>query len=147
MQRNLAWPIFLSIISILVVVFTSLLSIDLYRYRQLKSNVIAKELEGSVYKIGSNQYKIEVEYLYDIQGREYSKQQVIKKLTYKNVWLANQAIDALKENEINVWYNPHEPKMGTIEKSFPYRRLLSTIVLFGIFLYFCLLSRYMLKRV
>lgn len=147
MQRNLAWPVFLSIISVLVVVFTSLLSIDLYRYRQLKSHVVARELEGSVFRAGSNQYKIEVDYLYNIQDREYSRRQVIKKLTYKNVWLANQAIDALKENEVSVWYNPYEPNAGTIEKSFPYRRLLSTITLFGLFLYFCLLSRYMLKRV
>lgn len=147
MQRNLAWPIFLSVVSLFVVVFTSLLSIDLYRYHHRGNSSPVKEIEASVFKVSNNRYQIELDYLYLIQGKEYSRHQLLKKTTYKNVWLANQAIDSIKVGETPVWYHPNEPQLGTLEKAFPYRRLFSTIVLFGIFIYFCFLGKYMLTRI
>ena len=147
MQRNLTWPIFLSIISVLVVVFTSLLSMDLYRYQKLTHSTALTEKDAAVRKFGDSQYKIEVDYAYEVQGSKYYCQELMKKKSYKNIWLANQAIDNFKENESLVWYSAREPHKGALSKAFPYRRLFSTLVLFGVFLYFCLLSRYMLKRV
>jgi hypothetical protein len=147
MQRNLIWPIFLSVISVLLVVFTSLLSIDLYQYRHLSHNAVLKEKEGAVRKLGVSKYQIEIDYSYEVQGNKFTRHQILKKKSYKNIWLANQAIDNFKENESLVWYNPREPHMGSLSNAFPYRRLFSTTILLGIFLYFCLLSRYMLKRV
>lgn len=147
MQRNLAWPILLSILSVLVVVFTSLLTIDLYSYQKLREKALLKDIDASVRKIGPSKYGLEVNYSYQVQGKGYCRHQVLKKKSFKNIWLANQAIERMQQKEIPVWYNPQEPQKGSLDKAFPFSRLLSTVVLLSIFLYFCLLGRYMLKRV
>lgn len=147
MQRNLTWPIFLSVISILLVIFTSLLSIDLYKYRKLTHTAVLIEKEAALIKLGTSKYKIEMDYAYKVQGSKYSRHQILTNRSYKNIWVANKVIDSFKENESLVWYSPREPQLGTLYKVFPYKRLFSTVILLGIFLYFCLLSRYMLKRI
>lgn len=147
MQRNLAWPILLSILSILVVVFTSLLTIDLYSYQKLREKVPLEDLDASVRKIGPSKYGLEVNYSYQVQGMDYCRHQILKNKNYKNIWLANQAVESMRRGETPVWYNPQEPQKGSLDKAFPFSRLLSTAVLLSIFLYFCLLSRYLLKRV
>ena len=131
----------------LVVVFTSLLSIDLYRYYQLRCVVPVEHVKASVHQLGSNRYQVELDYLYQVNTHKYARHQKLKHSIYKNIWLANQEVESLEEGSIDVWYHPHKPQLGTVNKAFPYKRLLSTSVLYAVFLYFCFLGRFMLKRI
>ncbi|MCH9632794.1 MAG: hypothetical protein S4CHLAM6_11360 [Chlamydiae bacterium] len=147
MNKNLIWPIFLSVISISVVAFTSLLSIDLYRYYQLKCAVPVEHMEASISQLAVNRYCVELNYLYQVNTSKYSRNQKLNKTIYKNAWLANKEAKNLEESPVYVWYNPHKPQLGVVNKAFPYKRLFSTSVLYAVFLYFCFLGRFILKRI
>lgn len=141
------WPIFLSVVSISVVAFTSILSIDLYRYYQLKCAVPVEHMEASIHQLAANRYCVELNYLYQVNAHKYSRSQQLNKIIYKNTWLAAREAKNLEENPVSVWYNPHKPQLGTVSKAFPYKRLFSTSILYAVFLYFCFLGRFVLKRI
>ena len=147
MKKKLIWPIFLSVVSITVVTFTSILSMDFYRYYQLKCAVPVEHIEASVHQLAVNRYCVELNYLYQVNNHKYSRSQRLNKIIYKNTWLASREAKKLEESPVRVWYNPHKPQLGTISKVFPYKRLFSTSILYAVFLYFCFLGRFVLKRV
>lgn len=147
MKQNLIWPVFLSGLTILVVVFASLLSIDLYKYFQLRCAAPVEHLEASVRELGPNRFQVELDYLYQVNTHKYSRHQELKKITYKNCLLANREIQTLEGKEVSVWYHPEKPHLGVVNKEFPFKRLFSTLVLFSLFVYFCFLGRFMLHRV
>lgn len=146
MKQDLVWPLFLTGITALVVVFASLLSIDLYRYYQLKCQVPVEHLEASVTEQGPSRFFIEVDYLYRVDKNRYCRHQSLKKEVYKNSWIAMQRVEKLKDQQTQVWYHPEKPHLGVVTKAFPYKRLVSTGVLFAVFAYFCFLGRCLLKR-
>lgn len=146
MKKNLIWQIFFSVLSIIVVIFTSLLSWDLYRYYQLKCHVSVEHMHAAVKKLGSNRFSIELDYLYQVNGHKYSCTNELKNLVYKNTWLAAQKARFLEEQGVQIWFDPKKPHLGVVGKSFPYKRLFSTGTLWGVLIYFWFLSRYIFKK-
>ncbi len=146
MRKNLVWPLFLTVITGCVVVYTALLSLDLYRYVYFSQPVKVEQVQTWVKKEGANLFSIEVDYLYKVDGVKYRKHDILKNKKFKNSWIAGEKADKMKREPFSIWIHPKDPHRAVMEKIFPTKRLFSTALLLGIFLYYCLLSRFMFRR-
>jgi hypothetical protein len=102
-----------------------------------------QKAEWKVKVVGEEDYRIEVDYDYQVDGTNYHKSEVLKGEKYRNPYKAEGAIPELKEDHQIVYFNPKDPEDALIDTYFPTKKAVYLLILFGLFNYFLILvSKY-----
>lgn len=145
MQRNWIWAIFIVLIALFAFWFVIRAGQALLSYYQFSTKVAVVMEKWSVEEIKSDQFAVKATYSYEYSGKNYQGSDRAGAL-YPNPWAAENAQKQLARKTWGAWINPSHPERSVLEKRFPYKRVISSVVLLGILLYFSALGIFLRAR-
>lgn len=110
-------------------------------FKYLTEKTAISHAEWKVKAFGEEDYRIEVNYDYQVDGASYQKTETLKGEKFRNPYKAEAAIPELKEEHQVVYFNPKKPADAQIDTYFPTKKAVYLLILFGIFNYFLILMR------
>lgn len=91
---------------------------------------------------GDEMFFPKVTYSFSKEGQQIQSVEVLQDESFKNPWRVDERIKELKEEKWTVWCDPKQPDKCTVQKQFPLKRAVYTLILMMICLYFFILGRY-----
>ncbi len=141
MHQNPYWLAFLSCISLGVFIYTSYAGIQLYHYSRLNQPIPLVHIQWSILPFTEEEFAPQANYQFLLQGISYQGKTIWPE-HYLNQWAAQKAIEKLAAQSWNAWIDPQNPHNSTLQKKFPLKQCLSTIVLWLLMIYFIGLGYY-----
>lgn len=141
-KRTWAWIAFLAPIAIVALWFSWSACVELYHYIVLSAHTPAQGIEWSVVELSDERYVLRGSYVYQVEGTSYSGATTLKHPPYRNAWAASKAIPEYASQPWQIWYSPTNPTHSSLQKSFPFKECISSVIIWGILLYFIGLKLY-----
>jgi hypothetical protein len=142
---NYTWNAFFIFIGAVLAWFTLSASYQLYRYAQLNEEAPAKTIVWSVKEIADDKYILGTQYTFEVDGVLYTGNTRMTSLSFRNSWAAEQAIPKIDNSQWLVSYSKSDPRHSTLQKSFPTKETVSTLLLWALLGYFFWLRNYVIR--
>lgn len=137
------WRIFLGILAFLIMVYMSFFIGKLYEYAILTKQVPAASVHWSVYSRDEDLFAARADYTFFLDGKQYAGQTIWDDgERYPNPWALNHLMESLSKQNWQVWFKASDPNYSSLQKKFPTKECLSTVILWGVFAYFVMLGKY-----
>lgn len=144
MHRNPYWLFFIIAITLAVIGYSGYTAFKLYQYTQLTYQVPTSQLEWSVMPLEEDKFTLQAHYHYCFQKSCYEGKTNWQE-QYLNAWTAQEAIQRLSTKPWKVWIDPTAPHVSNLQKIFPFKQVIYTILLWLLLIYFIELGRYIAK--
>ena len=128
------------IMALLTAGFFLTTSLDLHRYFRLEKKSIAKIEKWKVVEKGSK-FAIEAYFSFENQGHTYQGKTTFSKPFHLNRLSAEKQIKIYTAKQWSVWYQESHPEHCSIERIFPFKKCLYSLMVLAIFLYFAYLVK------
>lgn len=146
MHPNRIWKGFLFIVTASSL-FYGLWTAHLYfEYRRYNRSTILLTIEWSVQERGENDYRVQGSYTFKTNEKLFQAQDTLREPVFLNTWAAHDFIKTLNEHPPRVWFSGDSPDHSTLQKKFPLKECISTVVLAGIVIYLFGLGYYVKLR-
>lgn len=109
---------------------------DLWGYWRLEKKTMAHICRWKVIEKSSSQFAIRASYVFEHQGKEYRGRTTFSKPYHLNGESAKKQIKKYALYSWPVWYSPRNPHQSSIERKFPLKKCLYSLMVVGVFLYF-----------
>jgi len=116
-------------------------AIDLWGYLRLEKNSMAKIEKWETVEKGSSQFAIKAYFSFETEGRLYQGKTTFSKPYHLNRISAEKQIKIYTERPWSVWYQSSHPEHSSIDRIFPFKKCLYSLMLLGIFFYFIFLHQ------
>lgn len=117
----------------------------LYEYFLLTSHVRASHINWDVEECNPNRFVVAATFECIVKGETLSRRYVFNAKTYQNPYLAQATIQELEHLPLEVWYNPRNLQMVSLEKTLPIKEAIYFGLCLLIVLYFAWLRTYVHK--
>lgn len=145
MRVNKLFLSLLAIIGVTFVFFMTTSIFDLNRYFSLSHQGEATILTTRIHERGSDQYLLISMLSYQLEGTHYFIEKEMK--AYPNRLAAERGGKKWEKlKKVTFWYNPKDPLQTKMEKKFPYKTTLTTILLFFLGIYFISLKTFLREK-
>jgi hypothetical protein len=142
MGKNYIWQALLLTIGCAALIYSGIAIYKYNRYSSLNTSTLdVKVTELKVVEKSSDAFYIEANYQFEVQGKPYQGAGILDE-RYRNPYAAKTGIKPLNENKWEVWYDREDPNHSSLQKEFPIKEWVSTVFLWGLFLYFLWLGFY-----
>ncbi|CDR34262.1 hypothetical protein [Criblamydia sequanensis] len=120
----------------------------IYAYDALKKSWFYFQLDGQtkieapnffVKEISDEKYAVEGRYGYKIKDKTYQGISRVGGRFYRNEFAASSAIKKI-QTPLPVYFSKNSPEISSLEKNFPYKEVVYSLILLGGFLYFVALG-------
>ncbi|MDR3624136.1 MAG: hypothetical protein P4L16_03230 [Chlamydiales bacterium] len=109
---------------------------DLYSYFRLNSST-SSQIEGlSVGQVDDDRFAVAVNYSYVVEGKHYTGESFILDHLFRNAFAAEPHKKELERQVFTVFYNKSDPAISSVDKRFPTKRAVYTVILILVFVYF-----------
>lgn len=142
-MKDAKWKkLFLCIIALSVLGYT-FYTISSYReFYQLDEKTPLENITWDIYSKNEETHLFKTSYSYTFQGNHYTGDYLFKKPVFINVLGAKHALEEFSQGYKEAWVSSQHPDRSSLEKHYPLKELVSTAVLWAIFVYFLLLPKY-----
>lgn len=145
MKRSPFWIVFLSLFMITVFGYTTHTLIKTWQYMRLNEQIVAQNIQWTVISQNDESFIPLAHYSFSVQGKKYEGQTRWQE-SYLNQWAAEEAIVRLKKNPPLVWISSSSPENSSLQKEFPVKESLYSILLWMLAIYFFGLGYYLNRR-
>lgn len=145
MHNNFIWRAFLTLAFLVAVWFTIVAIYRYHNYSSLQAQTLASEIQGQIIEESSESYTLTATYRYEVGHQIFTGTSLWNDTNYRNQWAAEQDLKEFSARKWKVWYDPHHPEYSSLQKKFPLKECISSIVLWGLLLYFLGLGFYVGK--
>lgn len=135
------FPIVLSIIACALLFFFLKNIKQIGHYYSLTASAPITINKFDVQQIKKNQYTLMAEFSYSYKNKEFTAKAPIQ-TNYPNPWAAAQGSNRCNGKNFVCWFSPDKANEPSLIKKFPLQPILSSCILAGILLYFCVLALY-----
>jgi hypothetical protein len=132
--------IFVALLSLFVFFNTSK---DLYKYLALNSSSEAFIDEVNIKQIASNEFVLQVNFFYFVNEQKFKAHSLVDNYTFPNEFAAQDYAKSFKTKSHIAWYKIEDQTSFIIDKTFPYKSVINSLVLIIVFTYFIGISRYL----
>jgi uncharacterized protein DUF3592 len=139
-QMSIKWFAILAVAGGVVLWFGGMACFELWGYFRLKSFAPA-QVERWEIKESSAKYFLEGTYKYEVDGKLYEGRSRLKEPSFLNRLSAEEELKRWEGVRWSVWYNPSAPQVSSLQKLFPYKRVIYAVLSLGLFVYFLLFPR------
>lgn len=123
----------------LLLFYSILAGPPLWKYLQFSTAVQGKILELDPLPKGGK-YALEATYSYMFRGKNFLGKDLFPKPYYLNRFSAEKQCQKLKEMPWEIFLNPKHPDHSSLYRLFPWKRVINTLSVLGIFFYFAYLK-------
>lgn len=144
---NLKWLI---IIALGVVGCTLWISKDAvqkaYVYLKLDGQTEIIDPQWSIVAVNDERYHPLASYHFKANNRLYDGKTLLSHPFYRNPWSAEKGIQEVIKETHKVWFSSNNPEINALERNFPIKETIYTIILWGLLAYFTTLIAFATKR-
>lgn len=145
MKRNPFWMIFLTLFMITVLGYTTYTMIKIWHYMRLNAQTEVQNIQWTIISKSDESFIPFARYSFNVDGKNYHGQTRWQQ-SYLNQWAAEEAIVRLKKNSPLVWLQSSSPENSSLQKLFPLKESLYSLLLWILAIYFCGLGYYFNRR-
>jgi hypothetical protein len=121
-------------------------SMDIWRYLRLEERVPASVEKWKIIEKSSSQFALRASYTFEYQGKVHQGKTTFSKPYHLNRPSAVKQIHSLNQKPWTVWVHPGYPDHSSLEKNFPLKKSLYSLMTLAIYFYFIYLRlRYALS--
>jgi hypothetical protein len=131
--------------SIVVAWFTIVAIYQIYLYARLNGHVETKDVQWSIKEISDESYLLKAHYTFFANNKLYSGESVLLGPHFRNVYAAEKGLSENASHPWIVWFSLANPEYSSLQKNFPVKECLSSLLLWGLLIYFFGLARYVQK--
>ena len=118
---------------------------DLYCFNRLSNRTNAESIDWKIVGIKNYKYIVKANYEFKLNDEVYKKEQCFFNKKFPNYHSAKGYMNKLKTFENQVWYNPKNLKICSLEKKFPFKSTANFVLSLTVLLYFFWLRLYIKK--
>ncbi|MFN0065947.1 MAG: hypothetical protein ACKVOH_06905 [Chlamydiales bacterium] len=141
MHRNSTWLALLVVVVGLALFFGVKASLSLSNYYALSEQIPVEVHQWEIVDVGRDNYFLIANYSFDRAGKTYGGSGRVGYI-YRNPWSAEKGLEQFRDAKLRAWVNPKKPEKMALVKNYPYKMVLSALVLAGLALYFIFLGLY-----
>ncbi len=145
MHSNLYWRLFLGLIALVIIGYTGYASVKVWHYMRLDQQTSPQTIEWSVKALKEDAFVPLATYQFRAKGNVYEGR-FFWPTTYLNEWAAEEALEKLKPTSQIVWFDSEAPAYSALQRLFPFKESIYTIILWLLGLYFMGLGYYVKYR-
>lgn len=145
MRHNPFWIIFISLIILSVLGYTTYMVVEVWQYMRLNRQTAAQNIEWSIIASSEDAFIPLARYSFIVDGKIYEGQTQWQE-TYLNRWTAQEAIGRLTQSPPPVWFDSSSPKISSLQKIFPFKASFYALLLWILGIYFLGLGYYVNQR-
>ncbi len=138
MARNLykMWLLLLVISGAIALWFSWSLASELWKFTQLNAQTTAVVSHWKVKDLPSSRFAVEAEFLYEVEGTVHKGKTIFDRPQFLNRFAAENEIKILQAKSWQTWYKKSDPAFSNLEREFPQKQCLQTLLTVGVFAYF-----------
>lgn len=135
MYKNPYWLTLISFMILCAALYSGYSLYKMYMYSRLSQQVHVNAINWSIEEINDEKFipKANFQFFYD--NKEYSSE-ILWDESYPNALVANDVVNKLSSYSWRVWIDPSNPEHSALQKKFPYKDAISSIILWMIIVYF-----------
>lgn len=148
MFKHLIWKILICCVAIVTLWFTVSSFYKVYLFLRLDAHTQAKSVQWTTKELNEvmdDRYLIKGNYSFDVEGKTYSGETVLYGPIFRNMQSAERGINDYASKAWDIYYNSNNPEYSSLQKNFPTKECLSTLLLWGLLIYFIGFTRYVQK--
>lgn len=145
MSRNPFWILFITFVILGVLGYTTHTFIKIWQYMRLDQQTETQYTQWSIRPVSDESFIPFATYSFHIYDKTYQGQTLWQK-SYLNQWSAREAIDRLEKNPPLVWFDSSNPEISSLQKLFPLKESLYSLLLWILGIYFLGLGYYVNRR-
>ena len=146
MHQNKLWIGFLLFLTLALLWFTYGSITKISDYYSYDEEITASNAVWQVVELTSDQYLLKGEFRFTFDNKNYQKEIYIKKILYNNPWIAEQMQKQRASKPTKLWISKKNPYHFTVEKEFPFKEVISTVILWILWLYFIWIGFYVASQ-
>lgn len=136
MENPTSRTLFIGVVALCVLGYTCFTLWQYWGYVQLDIERPIQNSEWTVQTKDEETHQLQATYDYIFNDVKYTGKYLFKKPVFINILGAEYAIKAFSSNFQKVWISSGNPSESSLERKFPLKEIVSTAVLWAIFLYF-----------
>lgn len=105
------------------------------KYYSFKASVAPDFVNWSHEAIHDELWRPVAEFGYTLNGKVYREREVFQGERFRNPYAANAALEKLKKEYTLVWYDPNHPSQASMEKFYPTKKNVYSLLALGIIFY------------
>jgi hypothetical protein len=113
-------------------------------YFNLDSSAKANIEKIEILNSKKDSFKIFVEYSFVFNNRIFFKKHIFQEVFF-NQFTANDFMNKISKHDIRIWFNLKNPQVSSIEKIFPWKNCVYSLITMIVFFYFLILKYYVLN--
>ena len=145
MHKNRVWIIFLSIFFLVFLWHGAGASYQLYKYSSLTEKTTPIEIEWTLNKKASDLFYVHAQYIFNVGSSKIVGNTDFLNISYKSPEACMAVIQENSKKKWLVWYSSNNIQISTLQKSFPWKESIYSIILLFLMLYFIWLGIYVGK--
>ena len=136
------WQVIFIVLAATALWFMGIASVRSYHYFHLTSSTTSFAVDWSFKELSEDHFVYVAEYSFKVKNQVYSGKDTQKTPFYRNAWAAEDALKKSSPQQITIWYSERSPQDSALEKNFPLKEWISSLLLWGLLIYFLYLKRY-----
>lgn len=116
-----------------------------YVYYSLDKKSELSAVKWTIHPVNDERYLLQAEYSFPAKERTYFGKSLLSSL-YRNPWSAEKGLEEIRKERWSTWYSSRNPEINALEKSFPMKETIYTLIMWVLMAYFIGLMIYSLKR-
>ncbi len=139
------WIGYVVLILVVVLSYSAFTFYQVFNHYRLSQATSPSSIQWTLHKQAEDDYRLKSNYRFDWKGNSYTGQ-LEQSQEYLNEWAGQEALLKAKKKEFLVWFDPENPNFSTLNKDFPIKYSIYTILLWLLFIYFIWLGNSIKKR-
>lgn len=145
MARNSFYTLFISLIILGVLGYTTHTLIKVWQYIRLDQQTEIQHIQWSILPANDESFIPFANYFFNVHGQNYQGQTHWQE-SYLNQWAAQEAIGRLEKTPPSVWFDSSAPENSSLQKPFPFKESFYSLLLWILGIYFVGLGYYVNRR-
>lgn len=122
------------------------LAVHLTHYVSYTNRVAPDALHWTTLPIHDELFRPVAHFQYSVNGQQYDGREVFQGGLYRTPYAAEVAIKAINSSHPVVWYSPSKPSQATIEKFFPFKKVLYAVITLLLAIYTAYIAYYLTDK-
>lgn len=140
------WIALLVVTSLISVFFLAKAGGEIVTYFSLNREVETLSTQWRISEKNSSSFALHVSYLFDPLKKEpFQGSMELPKPYFLNFPAAQSAMEAFSQKPWKVFYNDKNPSINSLQKIFPFKECLQSLLTLGVFVYFLFFKKIMEK--
>jgi hypothetical protein len=139
------WAFLFALAGALALWFSGMALYEVWGYCRLAARAPGTVEHWEVVERSSSSFAIRASYLFRVCGQERRGETLFREPYYLNPMSAACAVEQLQSRPWEVWFCPKDPSLSSLQRFFPWKKVIHALIVTGVACYFFFLKDYAVR--